>query len=227
MVPIRRSIAEANKPIEPDCSVAELATWHLDRYVRLTFRLARKLSAHRKFETARKLMERVITVTSDKPEDLARYLLFLGELDEELYHYEAAATTYRRAVMLEPIDRRVWYDAHYALGCSLLQMARYREGETVLREAIRIDPSQHIAYRELGGVLEDREEYAEAANMYAAAALLRPGDRSAMRCLRTLVQENDIVRLQFPEMDAELAKCRRAAKEKKVRRLGPGGIHRR
>jgi tetratricopeptide (TPR) repeat protein len=56
-----------------------------------------------------------------------------------------------------------WYqDAHHQLGYALWKAQKYEEAETVLREAIELDPDDAVAHQYLGVVLRDLERRDEA-----------------------------------------------------------------
>jgi CheY-like chemotaxis protein len=213
------------RPAKPEIpkgsSLPELTQWYRDGFEQVLLRRGRALRQEKKHEDAREVVEKLIVVTSDKPENLAEHLVTLGNLDEELKDFEGAAAAYRKAVLLEPSSRRIWYAAHARLAYSLIQLVRFDEAVEFAREAVRIDPSWYTAYTILGQALEEKTEYGEAARMYVAATLLWPRDLQAFHCLEEMVKENDMVRVQMPEIEAELAKCRKAVEEKVAATPGP------
>ncbi|HET7756835.1 MAG TPA: TIR domain-containing protein [Steroidobacteraceae bacterium] len=76
----------------------------------------------------------------------ATVLLGSSEFGASIGHFDAAITAARRAVMLDPLDRR----SHSILGRALYGARRYGEAADAQAEAIRVNPDFKSAYGERG-----------------------------------------------------------------------------
>jgi TolB-like protein/cytochrome c-type biogenesis protein CcmH/NrfG len=73
-------------------------------------------------------------------------LLVSSEFDTSMGHFDAAIAAARRAVVLDPLDRR----SHSMLGRALYAARRYGEAAAAQAEAIRVNPDYTVAYAERG-----------------------------------------------------------------------------
>jgi tetratricopeptide (TPR) repeat protein len=210
---VKNTQPETPKSLTPDqfqagMTLSESMQWHRDEYDRLASWQVEKFRKAGKYEEARELLEKIIVIVGDKPESLAASYVKLGELLQTLQEHQSASQAFRRALALEPTDRRNWYVAHHKLAVSLMEMRQYPEAEAYLRQAIRIEPEWHDAYTDLGRTLTSLEQYAEAAKLFVKATILSPYYPDALRYLEDLLDEHEVVFLQVPEIKAELEKCR-------------------
>ena len=94
------------------------------------------------FARAREAYDRAITLGPGN----AQVLLASGEFAISMGHFDAAIASARRAVVLDPLDRR----SHSILGRALYAARRYGEAVTAHAEAIRVNPDFASGYGERG-----------------------------------------------------------------------------
>src|SRR5512140_1287494 len=140
-------------------SFDEYLQWYRDGYESLAGRKLEQLRKEGKLEEALGLVKKIIVIVGDKPEALADNYVKLGELYHQSQDFERASQAYRRALALEPTERRNWYKCHHSLAVCLFMMKQYREAEGYLRRSIEIEPKWHDAYRDLGLTLSALGEY--------------------------------------------------------------------
>lgn len=213
--PSPQNDAPAGKDQPPKgLSFNEAFQWFRDGWENLADIRLKWLKNEGKLEEALELLEKLIVVLGDKPESLADCYMNKGVINEKLGEFEEAAGAYRRALVLEPKDRAAWYFSHNNLGFCLNQIHCHKEAKTYLRQAIAIQPSWHNAYKNLGVSLAARGEYAEAAKLFVQATVICPTDPRALGHLEELLEENELIYMQVPEMRGDLEKCRTLVERK-------------
>jgi tetratricopeptide (TPR) repeat protein len=160
---------------------------------------------------AQAYLERYISNTDD-PEKRAGCYLGLGQLMEQMRDYESAISFYSRAFVLEPESTRTWYLIHNNLGFCLNHFERYSEAEGYCRSAIKIDPSRHNAYKNLGVSLAGQGDYANAAENLIRATKANASDGRALKLLEQLFAEHPEIKAEMPEIEERIQACRTAVK---------------
>jgi TolB-like protein/Flp pilus assembly protein TadD len=94
------------------------------------------------FARAREAYDRAIALAPGN----AQVLLSSSEFSAHMGYFDAAIAAARRAVVLDPLDRR----SHSMLGRALYAARRYAEAATAHAEAIRVNPGYTSAYGERG-----------------------------------------------------------------------------
>ena len=160
---------------------------------------------------AQAYLERYIANTDD-PEKRAGCYLRLGQLTEQMRDYESAISFYSRAFVLEPENTGTWYLIHNNLGFCLNHFGRHSEAEGYCRSAIKIDPSRHNAYKNLGVSLAGQGDYANAAEKLIRATKANASDGRALKLLEQLLVEHPEVRAEMPDIEERIQACRAAVK---------------
>ena len=83
---------------------------------------------------------------TDDPEHYAKCLLYMGLNLEKQNDFRTAASCYSRALLIEPLDKDIWYFIHNNLGYCLVQIGDYRSAEKYCRAAIRINPQRQSGH---------------------------------------------------------------------------------
>jgi len=104
-------------------------------------------------EEALARVQRVVEIV-ETAEEKAKCHLIMGQLMEQMRHFEMAIRYYSQALSFEPADGCVWYLIHNNLGYCLNHFGRFDEAEFYCRKAIEIDPARQNAYKNLGIALE-------------------------------------------------------------------------
>lgn len=154
-------------------------------------------------------VQRVVEIT-ETAEEKGKCHLTMGQLMEQMRHFEMAIRHYSRALFLEPADDRVWYLIHNNLGYCLNHFGRFDEAEFYCRKAIEIDPTRQNAYKNLGIALEGQGDYASAAMCYIRAVQTNASDARSLRHLESLADKHPVVSVDVPEFDMQLQACREA-----------------
>jgi tetratricopeptide (TPR) repeat protein len=152
---------------------------------------------------------RMLAASCPDPGWRAGHFLRLGQVKEYLGRFEEAADAYRRALMLEPTDRELWYFIHNNLGYSLVQLGRHEQAEPVLRDALNIDPDRANAYKNLGLARCGLGDVAGAAHLFIEATRRVPTDPRSLAHLEELVETHPELRLEIPHILCEIEECRR------------------
>lgn len=160
-------------------------------------------------DDANRILEQALADTDD-PEKRAYCCLQLGVLMEEHNAFGSAARWYSRGHALEPLDGPLWYFLNNNLGYSLNQILRFPDAEGYCRAAIAVDGSRHNAYKNLGVSLTGQKRFAEAAASFVKATRTLPADRRALLCLEHLVAARPELLSAVPDLERDLADCRRA-----------------
>lgn len=175
------------------------AVWQLIRLLSHTGRQSEGLQ----------LLETLLAATSD-PESRSEIILATGGLMEGLEDYESAASAYSRGVGLEPVGQRTWYFLHNNLGYCLLRLERFSEAELWCREAIRIDPRRHNAYKNLGLACLAQGRITESARNFIAAVQADAADPRALTALEKVVDAHPELADEIPGLDGQVVACRAA-----------------
>jgi tetratricopeptide (TPR) repeat protein len=126
---------------------------------------------------------------------------------EKVGDFAKATEVYRTVILMEPIDRKVWYYAHNNLGFCLNQLGDFIGGEEFCREALRINPVLPNAHKNLGLALQGQGRWAEAARAFITGTLTYPADGRSLRHLLALVEAHPAVHEQMPTLDDDIARC--------------------
>ena len=111
---------------------------------------------------------------------------------------------YELALSLEPRHPRMAYFSRNNLGFSLIQLARFVEGETWCRAALQVNFRLHNAHKNLGLALAGQGRWREAAQSYLRGTRVDPRDRRSCDLLRRLLVDH-------PELEGEFAEPTREA----------------
>ena len=103
----------------------------------------------------------------------------MGMLMEEVKDYKAAILYYTKVLTYQCTWSLNRYFMNNNIAYCLNQLGRYAEAETFCRNAIKIDPTLHNAYKNLGVSLEGQGRYHPAAECYSKAAMICPKDTRA------------------------------------------------
>jgi tetratricopeptide (TPR) repeat protein len=123
----------------------------------------------------------------ETPDDIARANLMLGCACEKETNFDEAVECYSKAVTAKPRDPRIRYFANNNLGYSLVKLGRFDEAENFCKAAIRINPEQYNAHKNLGLVCQGQERWLDAALSFALAYRLCPNDPRAWHLLEGLI----------------------------------------
>ena len=156
-------------------------------------------------------LERYIANTDD-PEKRAGCFLRLGQLMEQMRDFESAIFFYSRAFVLEPENTGTWYLIHNNLGFCLNHFGRHSEAEGYCRSAIKIAPSRHNAYKNLGVSLAGQGDFANAAENLIRATKANASDGRALKLLEQLLVEHPEVKAEMPDIEERIQACRAAVK---------------
>ena len=173
------------------------ALWQLMRFLGLTGRHAEGLE----------ILARLLSATAD-PEERAEIALAMGSLMEQAGDFQSAIDAYSRGVSLEPIGGRTWYLLHNNLGFCLNHFGRHSEAETWCTAAIRIDPLQHNAYKNLALALQGQGRFADAARLFLEAVHREAGDPRALAHLEAMFQEHPEIADEIPNLPEQISQCR-------------------
>ncbi|MDZ7752651.1 MAG: tetratricopeptide repeat protein [Gammaproteobacteria bacterium] len=159
---------------------------------------------------ARQLVRELLR-TPANPADEARYLLNLGQLQEQTEDFQDARDSYLRGLTLDAGEAGVRYLLNNNLGYTLNQLGEYEAAQAYCIKAIEIDPARHNAWKNLGASFEGQGRPAAAAGMYLKAAELHPRDPRALCHLVELVAQHPEVPAEVADFDQRLDHCRRRA----------------
>lgn len=153
------------------------------------FELVRFYSETHRQDIAQSYLQHLLDNANESGEK-ASYLLAMGQLMEQIRDYPAAIEFYQKAFALEPADNEVWYLIHNNLGFSLNVLERYAEGERFCREAIKINPRRHNAYKNLAISQEGLGNYPSAVLNFIEAVKHYAYDRRAIHHLADLLAKH-------------------------------------
>ena len=154
-------------------------------------------------------LDRLVLLTADAEGKAGQYLSF-GCAMEKLSLYESALAFYARAQLLEPADSDIWYFLNNNLGYCLNHFNRFAEAEHFCREAIRINPDHHNAYKNLAISMEGQGNLADAVENFILAVEKNAADPRALNHLDNMVDANPEIEVEIPDIRARVEKCRKA-----------------
>jgi tetratricopeptide (TPR) repeat protein len=125
--------------------------------------------------------------SADAYDALAHVSMLLGQ-------HERSNTLYRRVVELAPNDPRFWYN----LASSERSFGRFAEAETACDRAIRLDPSQYVAYLLRSELRIQSSEANHIAQLQSLLAGIGPDQRARVPLGYALAKELDDLR-QYDE----------------------------
>jgi tetratricopeptide (TPR) repeat protein len=160
-------------------------------------------------ELALPLIDRLILVEANAQES-ALHLLQLGSFMEQMDVYESALAFYARAHALPQEDTDLWYFLNNNLGYCLNKFKRSGEAELFCREAIRINPGRHNAYKNLAIALESQGRNVPAVENFILAVEKNPCDPRAFHHLVDLLDRNPELEEEIPGLRKKVEKCRQA-----------------
>ncbi len=155
------------------------------------------------------LIGRLILVDGNAQES-ALHLLQLGAFMEKLDVYESALAFYARAQPLAREENDTWYFLNNNLGYCLNIFKRHAEAEPFCREAIRINPDRHNAFKNLAIALEGQGNLSDAVDNFIFAVEKNAADPRALDHLDHLVNANPEIEVEVPDIRARVEKCRKA-----------------
>ena len=153
-----------------------------------------------------------LKMCSHEPETKAFCYLSMGQLMQQTRDFKSALVAYTKGFMLEPSRNSTWYFLHNNLASCLNHFERYSEAEWYCREAIRIRPSRHQAFKTLGVALEGQGCYPEAADAYIKAIRHEASDPVSLRLLEALMEGHPEVVMDRKDIHEQLKKCRIAVR---------------
>jgi len=143
-------------------------------------------------------------------EEHARCQLAMGQLQEQLEDFAAAAHFYAGGLELSPGPGDTLYWLNNNLGYSLIQLGRSSEALAGLEAAIAIDGARPNAHKNLGLANEQLGKYALAAECFVKATQANASDPRSLSHLETLIAAHPELLADFPGLPETLAECRRA-----------------
>lgn len=149
-------------------------------------------------ERGQPLIDRIL-----KNGDSAEARLLMGSSEMMGHNFKGAQADLARAVELNP----KLPGAHSYLGLALLRMGDTDGAEKAFRGELQIEPNDFDACLQLGGILRQNQNYAEARTMLERAARVRPGDFSTRYQLAAL----DLEQGRVAQAQASLEKLTKEA----------------
>ncbi|MFO0409179.1 MAG: tetratricopeptide repeat protein [Dolichospermum sp.] len=122
-------------------------------------------------ETNQKIIEIHELITDTTPNETKAELFFeLGYLHDVRKDYEAAISSYDKAVEFKPDYHEAWYNR----GNSLNNLGRYEEAISSYDKAVEFKPDYHEAWYNRGNSLYNLGRYEEAISSYDKAVEFKP-----------------------------------------------------
>ncbi|MFN7382379.1 MAG: tetratricopeptide repeat protein [Dolichospermum sp.] len=127
-------------------------------------------------ETNQKIIEIQELITDTTANETKAELFFeLGYLHNVRKDYQAAISSYDKAVEFKPDYHQAWYNR----GNSLDDLGRYEEAISSYDKAVEFKPDYHQAWYNRGNSLDDLGRYEEAISSYDKAVEFKPDDHEA------------------------------------------------
>jgi tetratricopeptide (TPR) repeat protein len=198
-----RTAGEAEKKLlaryQRKQSELENSIWHLAHFY----------STIGKLDQAFQWIQTLMSSTKNA-EKQALYYLALGQLMEKRNDFPTAIDFYTQALSLNPTHPMTSYLSNNNLGYSLNQLNEFHEAEPYCRAAIKIDPSRHNAYKNLGVSLEGQSRFIEAAFSYIEAVEREASDPRALSHLTKLIEDNPKIIQVVPDFKERFESGKRA-----------------
>ncbi len=155
------------------------------------------------------IIDRLILMDANAQES-ALHLLQLGALMEKLDVYESALAFYARAQSLSREENDTWYFLNNNLGYCLNVFKRHAEAEPFCREAIRINPDRHNAFKNLAISQEGQNQFISAVENYILAVEKYPCDPRSYLHLTELLRRYPDLELEIPGLKEKEEQCRKS-----------------
>ena len=127
-------------------------------------------------ETNQKIIEIQELITDTTANEAKAKLFFkLGYLHNVRKDYQAAISSYNKAVEFKPDDHEAWNNR----GISLYNLGRYEEAISSYDKAVEFKPDKHQAWYNRGISLDNLGRYEEAISSYDKAVEFKPDDHQA------------------------------------------------
>jgi tetratricopeptide (TPR) repeat protein len=153
-------------------------------------------------------------------EDRAKCVLTMGQTMEQKGDFAAAASHYKEALALEPMNTWTWYFINNNLGFSLNTLGHCADAEAYCRKAIQTDPNRPNAHRNLGQSLVGQGQFREAAQCYIAATQVNAADGRAFHLLQELLDKHPELEYEFGDVAVSCQKAVETA-ARKVEEMKP------
>jgi tetratricopeptide (TPR) repeat protein len=134
----------------------------------------------------------------------------MGQLQEQLGNFEAAARFYRGGLELRAGPGATWYWLNNNLGYSLVQLGRPSDALEFLEAAIAIDETRPNAHKNLGLAHERLGSYAMAVMCFVRATQANASDPRSLRHMDDLIAAHPEVLVDVPGLGETLTECRSA-----------------
>jgi tetratricopeptide (TPR) repeat protein len=154
-------------------------------------------------------ISRINAMTADR-EERASCTLAMGQLQEQLGDFGAAARYYETALESKPEVSDTCYWLNNNLGYSLLQLDRPREAIAYLEAAVTVDRGRPNAYKNLGLAHRLLGDFARAAECFVVATQVNAADPRSVRHLEELVEAHPGLLAEVPDLRERVAACRSA-----------------
>jgi tetratricopeptide (TPR) repeat protein len=154
-------------------------------------------------------ISRLYPLASDD-EERAGCGLAMGQLQEQLGAFEAAAHHYGVALKFESAvpDTRYWLNNN--LGYSLLQLSRADDAIPYLEIAVATDRDRPNAYKNLGLAHAHLGAFARAAAYFVSATQANATDARSLRHLEEMIAAHPEVLAEVPDLRQQVVDCRGA-----------------
>jgi len=110
------------------------------------------------------------------------FLVLFGNAHRQLKQYDEAFKVFRSIISLQP-EKQFLRDAYYGIGETYLDMRQYQDAESAFETALRIDPTDANALRELGNSYYSLKQYPKALAAVQQAIRLKPDNARSVQLL--------------------------------------------
>jgi tetratricopeptide (TPR) repeat protein len=141
-----------------------------------------------------------LIATTDDPEQRADTYMKMGQLMINQENFEAAISFYAQAFSLEPENKQNWIAINNNLGYCLNYLGRFADAEGYCRNAIKIDPECHYAYKNLGVALAGLGQVVEAARNLIMATRANATALFSMKLLDHLIEHHPEIEVEIPDL---------------------------
>ncbi len=170
-----------------------------DEFGPVYFNLGNAYLSVNKYTKAIESFDRCIELDGDDPVALC----YIGECHEQLRQFDLARHFYERSLELAPLLPDAW------LGLGIVEdlEGKTREGITLIKKALELDPENAGIYYVLAGAHEKLEEYDEAANNYELSLAIDPMDAECLvDYIHLLASDSLVDALEYLEIFAKAEK---------------------